>query len=285
MAISNIFKYLIVSPEVFLKTLEDSIKKGQKIIENVEKLRAGYDETASLYLYWDDFNTEVLKSSFSSPPKNIFLVEYTDITKSLQLFSSSYSSSKHVRLLRIIEVLRTKINYLEMIKTKANAYKIIYQSDKKIENHIINTANNQVFVVHGHDELTKLEVVRFIEKLGLEPIVLHEQPTAGKTIIEKIEKYSNVGFAIVLYTACDIGALKSQKKKLNPRARQNVVFEHGYLIAKIGRNNVCGIVKDNVEIPTDISGLVYIPYNGNWRFELARELTSSNYSIDINKAI
>ena len=68
------------------------------------------------------------------------------------------------------------------------------------------------------------------------------------------------------------------------RARQNVVFEHGYLISKLGRNNVCALVKDSVEVPNDISGIVYIPLdnNGGWKIPLAKEMKSSGYEIDFN---
>ncbi|MDB4643246.1 nucleotide-binding protein [Flavobacteriaceae bacterium] len=117
---------------------------------------------------------------------------------------------------------------------------------------------SKVFIVHGHDDLAKEEVARFIEKLKLSAIILHEQASSGKTIIEKIEEYSNVGFGIVLYTPCDIGSTKDDKENLQFRARQNVVFEHGYLMGKIGRNKVCALVKDKVETPNDISGVVYV---------------------------
>lgn len=142
----------------------------------------------------------------------------------------------------------------------------------------------RVFIVHGHDTAAKLEVARFIEKIGLEPIILHEQVNDGMTIIEKIEKYSNVGFGIVLYTPCDIGYAKDKEKEKMARARQNVVFEHGYLISKLGRNNVCALVKDSVEVPNDISGIVYIPLdnNGGWKIPLAKEMKSSGYEIDFN---
>ncbi|WP_430530405.1 TIR domain-containing protein [Bacillus cereus] len=139
----------------------------------------------------------------------------------------------------------------------------------------------KVFIVHGHDEVVKLSVARFLEKMGLTPIILHEQASQGKTIIEKIEEHSNVGFGIVLYTPCDIGKAKDSES-LQPRARQNVVFEHGYLMAKIGRNNVCALVKDNVEKPNDISGIVYINYDSNWHMDLLKELKSSGYKVDAN---
>ncbi|SDR77187.1 Predicted nucleotide-binding protein containing TIR-like domain [Gillisia sp. Hel1_33_143] len=149
----------------------------------------------------------------------------------------------------------------------------------------VDTPPNSVFIVHGHDELAKIETARFIEKLGLEAIILHEKASSGKTIIEKIEEYSNVGFGVVLYTPCDQGSQRDDYDNLKHRARQNVVFEHGYLIGKIGRNNVCALVKGNVEIPNDISGVVYIPFENDWRFDLAKELRNSGYLIDMNLVV
>lgn len=145
---------------------------------------------------------------------------------------------------------------------------------------------SKVFIVHGQDELAKTEVARFIEKLGIEPIILHEQVSLGKTIIEKIEHYSNVNYGIVLYTPCDLGA-KNGDSKYNPRARQNVVFEHGYLIAKLNRENVAALVKDEVELPNDISGIVYIEMDAKkaWALLLAKELKKAGYDIDLNKLI
>jgi len=144
---------------------------------------------------------------------------------------------------------------------------------------------SKVFIVHGHDALLKTEVARFIEKLNLEPIILHEKASSGKTIIEKIEDYSNVGFGIVLYTPCDVGAKKDDAKNLNQRARQNVVFEHGFLIGKIGRKNVCALVKGNIEKPNDISGVVYVSVEEDWRLSLAKEMRNSGYKIDMNLVI
>ena len=144
---------------------------------------------------------------------------------------------------------------------------------------------SKVFIIHGHDDGAKNEVARFVEKLGLEAVILHEQVNSGDTIIEKLEKYTDVGFAIVLYTSCDIGGVKTETDKLKPRARQNVVFEHGLLIGKIGRANVIALLKEEVEIPNDVSGVVYetMDSKGAWKFQLAREIKSSGYDIDMNK--
>lgn len=138
----------------------------------------------------------------------------------------------------------------------------------------------QVFVVHGHDDIAKLEMAAFIKSLGLEPIILHLQASSGRTIIEKIEHYSNVGFGVVLYTPCDLGA-KVGALTSSYRARQNVVFEHGYLIGKLGRPRVAAVVKGQVETPNDISGVVYIQLDadGNWRGELIKEMRAAGYRI------
>jgi len=145
----------------------------------------------------------------------------------------------------------------------------------------------KIFIVHGQDETAKLDVARFIEKLGYEAIILHEQVSSGKTIIEKIEELSNVGYGIVLYTPCDIGAKKGDESNLKARARQNVVFEHGYLIAKLGRRNVCALVKGKIEIPNDISGVVYVPMDDHkaWKLEIAKELRNAGYDVDMNLII
>lgn len=144
--------------------------------------------------------------------------------------------------------------------------------------------NKKVFIVHGHDDGVKVSVALFLERLGLKPIILHEQASSGATIIEKIENNADVGFGIVLYTPCDVGKAKSNES-LQMRARQNVVFEHGYLIGRLGRSKVCALVKDDLEKPNDISGVVYINYDSGsgWHMELFKELKSAGYELDANK--
>lgn len=141
----------------------------------------------------------------------------------------------------------------------------------------------KVFIVHGRDNEAKQEVGRFIECVGLEVIILHEQASSGMTIIEKIERYSNdADFALVIYTPCDLGRGAHETKiPARNRARQNVVFEHGYLMAKLGRENVCALVKGDIETPNDISGVVYVDFDvqGAWKTEVAKELKACGYEI------
>lgn len=155
------------------------------------------------------------------------------------------------------------------------------------DNELNKSGGKKVFIVHGHDETAQSKAARFVEKLGLEAIILHEKASSGRTIIEKIEHYPDVGFAIILYTPDDIGNVKSKAEDLNLRARQNVIFEHGYLMGKLGREKVAALVDGQMELPNDISGVVYIGLDESsaWHLHLAKEMKQAGYNIDLNKLI
>jgi predicted nucleotide-binding protein len=149
---------------------------------------------------------------------------------------------------------------------------------------------NKVFIVHGHDNEMKLAVARTLEKLGLYPIILHEQPNQGRTIIEKFTDYSDVSFAVVLFSPDDEGRSRgSDAAELKPRARQNVVFELGYFLGELSRQRVLALFKPTTgfEIPSDYSGVIFVPFDdaGRWQFDLLKELKASNYSVDANKLL
>lgn len=141
--------------------------------------------------------------------------------------------------------------------------------------------NNKVFVVHGHDEALKEKVARLLEKQGLEAIILSEQANKGKTIIEKFEENSDVGAAICLFTGDDIGKEKSEAVE-KQRARQNVVYEAGYFMGKLGRERVIMLVDEGIELPSDLQGVVYTD-SESWKTEVLQELQSIGYAIDFNK--
>lgn len=147
--------------------------------------------------------------------------------------------------------------------------------------------SNRVFIVHGRDNELKETTARFVEKFGLVPIILHEQTNRGKTIIEKFEEFSDVSFAIVLMTPDDFGYYVDEPDNKQLRARQNVVFELGYFIGKLGRHNVAAIVKGNIEVPTDINGVVYIGVDTSnaWKMILAKELKAAGLNVDLNRLI
>jgi len=146
-------------------------------------------------------------------------------------------------------------------------------------------SSTRVFVVHGHDQGSKEATARFLEKLGLDPIILHDKPNAGRTIIEKFSDYSNVSFAIVLLTADDEGKARDDTASPRPRARQNVILELGYFLGKLGRAQVCALYEEGVEIPSDYDGVVFIPLvpEDKWKFGLVRELKAAGFNVDANK--
>jgi predicted nucleotide-binding protein len=189
---------------------------------------------------------------------------------------------------RITEIgLRYAIQFADcVLKEYTNEFLRWFEEQKSIVrgNNMLNSSvsNSKVFIVHGHEDAAKLEVARFLEKQGIVPIILNEQANRGQTLIEKIESNADVGFAVILYTPCD--SIRAEDGKVvAARARQNVVFEHGYFLAKIGRDRVCALVKGSVETPSDISGIVYTSMDKAWKLELANELKCAGYAIDMNK--
>jgi hypothetical protein len=162
--------------------------------------------------------------------------------------------------------------------------------------------SNKIFIVHGHNDEIKDHVAKFLRSLYLDPIILHLQASLGKTIIEKVEHYSDVGYAVILLTEDDLGCtlgppevipmkdtggLFSKKEsgvrigrgwgKQRARARQNVIFEFGYFIGKLGRCKVAALCQEGIERPSDIDGLVYISLDRgeNWKAALKKEIEAA----------
>jgi predicted nucleotide-binding protein len=144
-----------------------------------------------------------------------------------------------------------------------------------------------IFLVHGRAEAVQQTVARFLERLALNVIILSERPSKGRTIIEKFEQHSDVGFAVALLTPDDVGGLADDPSKLKPRARQNVILELGYFIGKLGRSNVCALYINGVELPSDLHGIGYVSFDagGGWRLKLATEMKAAGMDVDLNKAV
>jgi predicted nucleotide-binding protein len=176
---------------------------------------------------------------------------------------------------------------------------LIKSLEERLEEHSTNPLVNQtssetprlparkVFIVHGHDEAALQAVARFLEQIGLEAIILREQPDQGRATIEKFEDCaSQVGFAVVLMTPDDVaGSVDAPGSAA--RARQNVIFELGYFAGKLGRGRACLLRKGNVEIPSDLYGVIYTDFDeaDGWKLKLVRELKAAKVDFDANRML
>ena len=169
-------------------------------------------------------------------------------------------------------------------------YKKSLLPNSEVHNELPLKSENKVFIVHGHDSELKNDIYAFLRDIGLEPIILNKKPDEGLTIIEKFEKHSDVNYAFVLLTPDDAGMqideLKKTEKnrKVEFRARQNVIFELGFFVAKLGRQNVCCVYKEDVTLPNDISGLLYKKVSTDINsigHEIIKELKTAGITIKI----
>lgn len=165
-------------------------------------------------------------------------------------------------------------------------YRTYVESRGNIKPRLVTAATNRIFIVHGHDAEARESVARFLTTIGFDPVILHEQPNQGRTVIEKVEQHSDVGFVVVLLTPDDEGR-SAKESSLAPRARQNVLIELGYFIGLLGRAKVCALKRGNVDVPSDFAGVVWeaMDGGGGWKQVLARELEAAGYSIDWNKVM
>ena len=197
--------------------------------------------------------------------------------------NSIYMRSWESGRIKTVNLIDTMLEDLELTKLDIITNDVSKLSKSSLPNH-------NIFIVHGHSEEMKESVARMITKIELVPIILHEQPNKGRTIIEKFTDHSEVNFAVVLLSADDFAySIKQKPEEGRLRARQNVILELGFFIGKLGRDRVVALVEnsDNFEFPSDYQGVIYIPFDktGNWKFSLSKELIACGYRIDANKLL
>lgn len=183
----------------------------------------------------------------------------------------------------ILNVLKNIENRIESLEHKLS--RTAQSSENKLE------FSRRIFIVHGHDGELKNELARFLERLDFEPVILHDQPDKGQTIFAKLSgELADIGFAFIILTPDDVGNVAPNSGTLNPRARQNVIFEHGLFAGYLSPNRVCAIRRGNVETPSDLHGVLYktIASDGSLRsiaIEIANELRAAGYILDANKLL
>lgn len=224
---------------------------------------------------WENYVEELLKQSFSIS-NNDYHKEFCETGQSL-IFIPGQDYIQDEK-----DEITEKVTYLESLVERLSLIPSAIENQDASDSKPIPAKSKKIFIVHGHDNAFRTEIELLVKQLNYEPIVLFKQASGGKTIIEKLEgETDNVAFAIILYNACDYGHDKDTIKE-NPRARQNVIFEHGYLCAKLGRNRVCALVEPGIEIPGDLAGVVYVPTTGPWQYRIAKEMKQAGLEIDMN---
>jgi predicted nucleotide-binding protein len=215
-------------------------------------------------------------------PESGLSTEWSALPTSLLIFGNRRDDSTEA-LAHFYGVVQQRLRWLAAVPTViANRWRATAKQDSQAH-----VQTRRVFLVHGHDENAREAVARFLEKLQLECVILHEQPNKGRTIIEKFEDYSDVAFAVVLLTPDDRGGASSGTfESQKSRARQNVLLELGFFLGALGRSRVCALYIERVEIPSDYSGVLFVSLddNGAWRMVLLRELIAAGLDIDANRA-
>lgn len=154
------------------------------------------------------------------------------------------------------------------------------------------TDGDGIFLVHGRNEDWLREVELLLKNLLLQPKILRKEPNCGQTLIEKFELHAaGIGFAVVLLTGDDEGRLQpitggnAAEASFVKRARQNVILELGFFLGRLGRSKVCALYEEGVEIPSDYSGVVFIPLKSGWKAALVKELQAAGIKFDPADAI
>ena len=242
-----------------------------KFLEDSQKTQGGM--VGSAQLLWPDDPVQSLGLSY------FLICRFGDTPDFLVNFGHTYYYGGAKITSNIQNVVR------QLIIPFARDFKDYVLNQGNVQTQLFLPPSNKVFIVHGHDGEVRETVARFLEKIGFEAIILHEQANQGRTVIEKVEANGDVGFAVVLLTPDDQGCAKGGA--LEPRARQNVLLELGYFIGRLGRGRVCALTRGELEIPSDFAGVVWEKMDDGhgWKLGLARELKAAGHNVDLNKAM
>jgi predicted nucleotide-binding protein len=170
----------------------------------------------------------------------------------------------------------------QLLPFLAESLNDIIDANPEHEDQLKKVNGNTVFIIHGHDGHLKTEVQLLLHRAGVNNIVLHEQADKGRNIVEKlIEETDSANYAIALLSPDDI--LNDGTK----RARQNVILEIGYFLGKLGKSRVRLLKKGDVEIPSDLNGILYENYDesGSWKIKICKELQAVGIFVDLEAIV
>lgn len=236
------------------------------------------------YKRWRELTAEALRTIYSTEPP---VKEFESASRPIRLISDNEVGDFR----RGVTAIGEALSKLQSLKDRLEFVSVASGvADAGAGSDALSPANAhaaKVFIVHGRDERLKAQVARVLERAGSdhEVLILHEQPSQGRTTIEKFEDYAtSADHAVVLLTADDVGGLNEGEVELKPRARQNVVLELGFFVGHLGRSHVTVLYEEGVELPSDYLGVLYVPVDapGAWQFAMVKELRAAGLSYDLN---
>lgn len=299
---------LTMPSEKLISLLEKQIEAGRKLLQiPVQQIYSGgysdygfggyrstgpkYDETQfnafkTAFQQWKDFTSEIFKQAFDIPNNEY---QYGFVRRGQAMIitgNEDWMKEDH-------DEINDKISYIETFIQKIPLLPSAVEDNLPKKDEPEKVDKKKVFIVHGHNDALKTKVARVVEQMGLKAIILHEQEDYGKTVIEKFEENAeDVGFAIILLTADDRAVSHADLKKEDKekdykaiyrnRARQNVIFEMGFFVGKLGRAHVFELQEEGIEEPSDLKGIIYTPVDEEdmWRFKLAKRLKAVGYEVN-----
>jgi predicted nucleotide-binding protein len=281
---------LRVPREQVRTVLVGRIQTGEELATtqaDIAEKAGGWRDWLYLFSTWREHTTAELQAVYESEeePGSFDAATQTAAHSSPQ-YTFPYSKAA---LTTGLWILRSLVERLPLA-VEPEALQPRSANDQTPREHVASPGGRKVFVVHGRAAGGFREAAaRFIEHLGLSPVILAEQAIEGRTVIESFEANAiDVGYAIVLLTPEDRAYGPDDEAPPRPnRARQNVILELGYFMAKLGRKNVVALLQEGIELPTDILGIMYIPLDdgGAWKTLLARELQAAGYDIDLTRLL
>jgi len=253
--------------------------KIQDLIERAERLHNS-NITDPAFKSWRNDTIRFLQKVFGDGSNEAVTFENIDFFITYITFDFlRFSWKEHILNEKYIfkKGLRTAIYYLKNFESDIHHDVDIEEREQKGLNNASHKEShkNNIFIVHGHNDSVKDKVADFIYKLGIEPVILNKQINKGQTILEIFEEYSDIKAAIIILTNEDISNYNDDSE-FEKRARQNMIFEAGYFLGKLGKNNMIVIAEQGVILPSVLEGYAYFKMDqeDKWKTDIAKKLKS-----------
>lgn len=256
--------------------ISQQIAKGNEVLAGEIASREELASAGRAFRNWEDYTKELLRRLFTTDE----LAE--EFGAPIRMFYSLGPSTINEDIAEFLSDGRTRLRRLESIGERLPLFAPQQASSQRA-----GALGNRVFIVHGRDHGPRDAIRNFLRDIEVDSVVLEDQPNQGRTIIEKFEAHVDVAFAVVILTPDDVGAARDETDKARPRARQNVTLELGFFIGLLGRGRVAPIKVGDVEVPSDVDGIVYIDFDqgGAWKLRLGKELKAAGIAVDLNRAV